>query len=66
MKAWLSHAGVAFTTRNVDEDGSAYDALIATGFRTVPLTIIGGRTVVGYVPDALATALRAAGLVPNG
>ncbi len=64
VKAWLSHKGVGFTTRNVDDDDAAYDALVATGYRTVPLTIIGTQTVVGYVPDALLAALTAAGLAP--
>ena len=54
MKAWLSQAGVPFTVKNVDDDLDAYDALVALGYRTVPVTVAGGRTVVGYRPDALA------------
>lgn len=65
MKAWLSHAGVPFAARNVDDDDSAYDALVATGFRTVPLTVIGDRAVAGYSPDALTEALMAVGLWPG-
>lgn len=57
VKAWLSQAGVAFVAHNVEEDGAAYDALLATGFRTVPLTKIGDRFVKGFAPDALAEAL---------
>ena len=66
MKAWLSHADVTFAARNVDDDDLAYDALIATGFRTVPLTVVGDRAVVGFNPDALTEALRAEGLWPAG
>ena len=44
---------------NVDEDERAYDALIARGLRTVPVTIIGDRVVRGYDPAALAQALAA-------
>jgi glutaredoxin len=62
VKAWLSQAGVSFAVRNVDDDLSAYEDLLARGFRTVPVTVIGDQTVTGYQPDALAAALsRAAG-----
>jgi glutaredoxin len=57
VKEFLSRAGAAFTTLNVDEDERAYDALIARGFRTVPVTIIGARAVKGYDPVALQRAL---------
>ncbi len=48
----------------MDEDGSAYDELIARGFRTVPLTVVGDRTVAGYDPAALGAAIRQ--LRPDG
>ena len=57
MKEFLSRAGVAFTTFNVDEDDRAYNALIARGFRTIPVTIIGARAMKGYDPIALQRAL---------
>ena len=57
MKEFLSRAGVAFTAFNVDEDDRAYDRLIARGFRTVPVTIIGAHAVKGYDPIALQRAL---------
>ena len=59
MKEFLSRAGAAFTVMNVDEDDRAYDALIARGLRTVPVTIIGDRLVRGYDPAALEQALAA-------
>jgi glutaredoxin len=59
VKEFLSQAGVPFTAHNVDEDDSAYDALIAGGWRTVPVTIIGDRVVKGFDVDALAQALAA-------
>ncbi|MGQ0732448.1 MAG: glutaredoxin family protein [Acidobacteriota bacterium] len=61
MREFLSRTGHAFQVRLVDEDAEAYDDLIALGFRTVPVTVIDGRTVVGFDPDALARALGAAG-----
>ena len=46
-----------FEVRNVDDDLSAYDELVARGFRTVPVTIVGDQAITGYQPDALAAAL---------
>ena len=57
MKEFLSHAGVSFTARNVDEDEAAYDELVAKGYRTIPVTIIGDRSLVGYDPPALESAV---------
>ena len=59
VKAWLSQAGVAFVAYNIEDDDAAYDALLAAGYRTVPLTKIGDRFVKGFVPEALADALSA-------
>jgi glutaredoxin len=59
VKAWLSQAGVTFTVRNVDDDLDAYRELTARGFRTVPVTIVGDRALVGFDADALTAALNA-------
>ena len=59
MKEFLSRAGAAFTVMNVDEDDRAYDALIARGLRTVPVTIVGDQVIRGYDPSALEQALAA-------
>ena len=48
---------MAFTAKNVDEDDRAYEELVARGFRTVPLTIIGDRVVKGYDPVVLKSAI---------
>jgi glutaredoxin len=57
VKAWLSREGVPFTAYNVDEDDRAYDDLIARGFRTVPVTVFGDRTIKGFDEPALTAAL---------
>jgi hypothetical protein len=61
VKAWLSQAGIAFTTRNVELDLDAYHELIARGFRTVPVTVIGegdaAVSITGYNETALKDAL---------
>ena len=57
MKELLSREGAAFTAKNVDEDGRAYDELIARGFRTVPVTVFGDQIVKGYDVPALTAAI---------
>jgi glutaredoxin len=57
VKELLSREGVPFTAYNVDEDGRAYDELITRGYRTVPVTVIGGVTVKGFDEAALMTAI---------
>ena len=63
MKEFLSHAGAAFTAKNVDEDDTAYDELLALKWRSVPVTIIGDRVIKGYDAEALKSALAA---LPDG
>ena len=57
MKEFLSHNGHSFTVRGVDDDEAAYDDLLALGYRTVPVTVVGASVVVGFDPAALAQAL---------
>jgi glutaredoxin len=58
VKGFLSQAGVDFVVRDVDADPAAYDELIAGGFRTVPLTIIGDDVIRGFDAAALRAALE--------
>ena len=57
MKEFLSRAAVPFTAFNVDEDDRAYDELIARGYRTIPVTVIGERVVKGFDAAALTSAI---------
>jgi glutaredoxin len=57
VKELLSREGVPFTAHNVDEDDRAYDALIARGWRTVPVTIIGDHAINGFDEPALMAAI---------
>ena len=59
MKEFLSREGHAFTTRNVEEDDSAYEALTTLGFRVVPVTIVNGHAIKGFDEPALRAALAA-------
>jgi hypothetical protein len=58
VKEFLSRADVSFTVMNVDEDDRAYDALLATGLRTVPVTSFRGRLIKGFDPAALQKAIE--------
>ena len=55
----LSRNGVPFTAYNIDEDDRAYDELVARGWRTVPVTIIGAHVIKGYDAGALEAAIAA-------
>lgn len=57
MKEFLSRTGRPFTVRDVDEDLSAYQELVARGFRAVPVTIIGETAIKGFDEAALTRAL---------
>jgi glutaredoxin len=59
VKEFLSRGGHQFRVRNVDEDSSAYDELVALGWRAVPMTIIGPHVIKGFDPKALQDALNA-------
>ena len=53
----LSREGVTFNAYNVDEDDRAYDALVARGFRTIPVTVFDDHAVKGFDEPALRRAL---------
>ena len=57
MKEFLSRAGVAFQSKNVDEDEEAYQELIRRGYRTIPVTFVGDQAVKGFDAEALTKAL---------
>jgi glutaredoxin-like protein NrdH len=57
VKELLSRDGHTFTARNVEEDDAAYGDLLALGFRTIPVTVIGGRAIKGFDEPALRQAL---------
>ena len=57
MKEFLSRAGHTFVERVVDEDDTAYDELLALGYRTVPVTVVDSAVIVGFNAAALSAAL---------
>ena len=60
MKEFLSREGRTFVTKNVDEDPAAYDELLARGWRTIPITVIGESLIKGFDERALKDALTKA------
>jgi len=61
VKEFLSQAGHAFESKNIEEDDAAYDALMAMGARAVPVTVIGDRVIIGFDRPKLREALETAG-----
>jgi glutaredoxin len=57
VKELLSHEREPFTELNIEEDDAAYEALLALGFRVVPVTIINGHAIKGFDERALRHAL---------
>lgn len=57
MKEFLSREGYPFTLKNVEEDGAAYDELVALGFRAVPVTVVNGVPIKGFDEPALRARL---------
>lgn len=62
MKEFLSREGHAFIDKNVEEDPGAYEELLALGWRAVPVTIIGERTIKGFDEAELRGALVGASI----
>lgn len=46
--------------KNVDDDPVAYDELLARGWRTIPVTVIGEALIKGFDEQALKDALTKA------
>lgn len=61
VKGYLVKEGVSFEEKNVSSDVAAREQLIGLGHRATPVTMIGDQRIVGYKPEQLAEALRAAG-----
>jgi glutaredoxin len=57
VKEFLSHNGREFTVKYVDDDPDAYNELVALGYMTIPVTIIGDSVVRGFDETQLRAAL---------
>ena len=61
MKEFLSREGHPFQVKNIEEDDSAYDELVALGARAVPTVVIGDQVITGFDQVRLRAALAAGG-----
>jgi glutaredoxin len=59
VKEFLSREGHTFETKNIEDDDSAYDELMALGARAVPVTVIDKQVVIGFDQARLRAALAA-------
>ena len=62
VKVYLSRKGISFEEHNISIDNESLKKLVSLGYRTTPVTIIGGNHVVGYSPSSLDSALNEAGI----
>jgi len=62
VKVYLSRKGIPFTERNVSNEEDAKNDLIALGYRSTPVTVIGEEKLVGYSPPKIDAALAIVGL----
>jgi len=59
VKEFLSREGHTFEAKNIEDDDSAYDELMALGARAVPVTVIDTQVVIGFDQARLRAALAA-------
>jgi glutaredoxin len=57
VKEFLSRNGLEFTVRNIDDDADAFNALVALGLMTIPVTIVDDVVVRGFDEKKLRAAL---------
>jgi glutaredoxin len=58
---WLSHLGVKFVTKNIEEDKDAYEELMKKvngDFRGVPVTDVAGDVILGFDRPKLQSAIN--------
>ena len=61
MKEFLSREGHPFEAKNIEEDDTAYDELMALGARSVPTIVIVDQVITGFDQARLRAALAAGG-----
>jgi len=59
VKEFLSQRGVPHTVKNIESDHAAMRELVRLGFRSTPVTVIDGETVVGFDRERLEALLAA-------
>lgn len=54
---YLSQKGVPYEARDVRTDPTAREELVAMGFRSTPVVVIGDEKIVGFNPARIDQAL---------
>lgn len=57
LKAYLTDNQVEFEERNIDTDEKYAEELQALGMSSVPVTVLGGMTILGLNPTRIKKAL---------
>jgi glutaredoxin len=57
VKEFLSREGHTFEAKNIEDDDTAYDELMALGARAVPVTVIDKQVIIGFDQARLRAAL---------
>jgi len=57
VQGFLSLRGVKFINKNVSTDKEGREELLATGFDTTPVTVIGEHQLSGFDANAIDNAL---------
>lgn len=60
MKEFLSHRGIPYVLKNLNEDPVARDEFLRAGFLLPPVTVVNGTAVAGYQPEQIEALLAAA------
>jgi hypothetical protein len=60
VKEFLSREGHTFDAKNIEDDDTAYDELMALGARSVPTTLVGDQIITGFDQARLRAAIAAA------
>lgn len=63
---YLSRKGVPFVEKNVGRDPEARQELMAMGFSSLPVLIVGERKLRGFSPAQIDVALAEAGIRGTG
>lgn len=57
MKEFLSQKKLSFTDKNIAEDQQALQELARMGYQAVPVTVIDGKSILGFEKESLEEAL---------
>ena len=63
-KEFLSSQGIEYEDGDVEHDKQSMDELLARGIKSVPVTILDDKVVIGFNPQELAKLFDLSGDIP--